>query len=286
MNRLQYYRLNVAYTALALIVLAWGRSSSGQQLGLFAAVRAQPDAAAQKALQQQIRKTLEPMLKAELSFANRVAKPSDEERRALIAAAVKLLDQFANEFAQKQDRNERQMWLQGMQRVVIGGPRDTEDPHEMIERGVAKLVAEMLPAEKVAAYKKQADLRDAFRRDATVANLVAQLDEKLILAPEQREKITVALTEHWDAKRAPQIESFSLGRNYFLPVPKQWVRPELTAAQQTLFDRLNNSSRQIFFNGMGIRGQGDEFIDDIDLEERPPTADETPAANQPVTADP
>lgn len=270
--------------ALALVAAACSQSIQAQRFDLIQ-IAPQPNAAAQNALRQQIRKMLEPMLKVELSFVNRVAKPSDAERRALVAAAVKWLDQFTDEFAKKQDRNEQQMWLQGVQRVVVGGPRNTEDPRETIERGVAKLVAETLPAEKAAVYEKQAAQRAEFERDAAVANLVEQLDEKLILAPEQRQRITSSLTEHWDQKWAPQIESFALGRNYFLPVPKQWVRPELTAAQRTVFDRLNNSSRRVIFGGLPFGGLGKEFIDDIDLTEQPPAADERRNAGQPVAGD-
>jgi hypothetical protein len=36
---------------------------------------------------------------------------------------------------------------------------------------------------------------------------------------------------------------------------------------------------------MAFGGRDNEVIDDVDLEERPHTTDETPTANQPVVAD-
>jgi hypothetical protein len=273
-----------SFTA-ALVAVAWSQPLLAQQFNLIVA-GPQPNAAAQNALQQQVHRMLEPMLKVELSFVIRVTQPTDGERQALIAAAVKWLDQFADEFSKKQDRNEQQMWLQGVQRVVIGGPRDTEDPRETIQRGVAKLVAETLPDEKAAIYEKEADQRAEFERNATVANLVEQLDDDLILSPEQRDKITAALIEHWDMKWAPQLESFAIGRNYFLPVPNQWVRPELTAAQRKVFDELNNSSQRIIFGGLTFGFQGNDFINDVDLDVGAPATEKSPDASQPDAGDP
>jgi hypothetical protein len=280
MNLTRFCNLIVACLAVALLVAACSSSLRAE----FAIVQAQPvlNANAQKALQQQLHKAFEPILKAELSFACRVAKPKDEERRTLIASSVAWLDAFVAEFVTKQDQNDQQMWLQGVQRVVIGGPRESIDPHKSIQQGVAKMVAETLPAEKVAVYQSQAAKRAEFYRDAIVANLVVQLDEKLTLAPQQRKKISATLVERWDEKWPPQIESFAYASNSFLPSPQQAVRPELSAAQRNVFDQLNRSTQQMIVHAGGFGGQEMEVIDDVKLDEKPATADGPPVAEQPA----
>jgi hypothetical protein len=277
------YDLRCVCWVAVIFAIACGKSLFAQDFALI--VDEAPNAMVQNALQKRLRMSLEPILKVELSFAIRAAKPTDDQRRALIAAAAIWLDQFADEFAQKKNQNEQQMWLQGLQQIVIGGPPEGGNPRTEIESGVAKLVEKTLPEEKAAAYKKEAKEREAFRREATVDQLVEQLDEKLILSAEQRAKIASSLSAHWDSKWAPELESFQFGGSYFMPVPGQWVQPELTPAQRIVFDRLNSSSRQIIFGAMAL-GRNGGLIDDVDLPAEPVAAEPAPAGPQPVVANP
>jgi hypothetical protein len=225
-------------------------------------------------VERQIRARLEPMLKVELSFAIRTSEANDEERRAVIAGSKKWLDEFVVDYAKTQDPNQRQMWLQGLQ--VIGGPQSGDDPRDLVQRGVAKVAADTLPKEKVAAYKTECDKRSAFYRDVTVGNLVDLIDAKVILSPEQRQKISASLKEHWDPSWAPQLDLFAMNNDIWPNVPDQWISPELTAAQRNVLNKANRINGQMVIGGGGFGLEAGE-IDDINLDDAPAQASATKA---------
>jgi hypothetical protein len=236
-----------------------------------AAVRRPPAiAVAQNGVQQQMRKLLEPGLTTELSFAARVMDLNREERRKLSTDGKVWFEKFLVDYLKKQDPNQQQMLLQGMQGVWFGNQQQRpESPRDAIRIGIAKLVKDMLPKEKVAAYTDECKKRDEFARQTSVDNLVERIDEKVKLSPDQWKKLTKTLNEHWDKNHDPQLESFALNQSMWPGAPDQWVQPLLSPAQQAVLKRINNNSGQMFING-GIFGQmfgGDVAVfDDIDGE--------------------
>jgi hypothetical protein len=225
----------------------------------------------QIAIERQARTRLEPMLKTELSFANRAAGLNDDERRALVVASKKWFDDFVVDFVKNLDPNQRQMWLQGMR--AIGGQVADEDPRVSIQHGVAELVAATLPEEKVVAYETEAGKRSAFFRNVIVQNLVDMIDAKVVLSPDQRQKISASLNSHWDPSWVPQLEMFALGNDMWPNVPDQWILPELTPLQRGVLSALNRPSGQIFV-GNAVFGAEIGEIDDIDLNDVPPQTDD------------
>jgi hypothetical protein len=145
----------------------------------------------------------------------------------------------------------------------------TESPRDLIQKGIAKLIKEKMPASKAAAYDHECKLRADFARRTAVDNTVERIDDKVRLSPEQWKKITKALNDHWDKNRDPQLESFALNQSMWAGAPDQWVLPELTHAQQAVLRRVNRYSGQMFIGG-GIFGRmfgGDNSVlDDIDLD--------------------
>jgi hypothetical protein len=230
----------------------------------------------QDPLAAQIRRQLEPMLKVELSFVSRAAQLNDDERRSLVAASLKWFDQFLADFAKQREPNERLMWMQGMRGVMIGGNRPASDLREMIQRGVAEVVANTLPKESVAAYETECSRRKQFCREVAVANLVERVDEQLRLSSQQRLDIAEALLEDWEKGAVPQLEIFILGANGLPASTEKWIRPELSESQRRLLNRMNTLNSQEIFFGQ-VDGAADEVIDDIDLNaHRPVLADEPP----------
>jgi hypothetical protein len=230
----------------------------------------------QPGIAQQIRLLLQPMVKAELSFAVRVAKPTDDEKKALIAGAKKWFDEFAGDFVKNQSPNQQQMFLQGAQGVWMGGrPNEYGNPRDAIREGVAKVVAAALPREKFFAYKNECRLRSEFAHQVCVENLVERIDEKVKLSPEQWKKINKSLDQHLDPSEQPQLESFAISNNMWPGVPDQWVIPELGPAQQMVIRRINRTRNSSTFFGGGVFGMmfggGDDgAIDDIQIEFDPP----------------
>jgi hypothetical protein len=228
-----------------------------------------PDAAAQNAIQQQLRKLLEPMLKTELSFAARATDLKVRERQKLAADGKAWFETFLVDFVKKQDPNQQQMLLQAMQGVWFGNQQRVDDPRDAVRAGIKDLVKRTLPKEKFAAYEDEFRKRDEFVRQVSVDNLVERIDEKVKLSPDQWKKLTKSLNDHWDKSRDPQLESFALNQSMWPGAPDQWVLPELTAAQQGVLKRVNAMSGRIFFNG-GVFGQmfggNVEVIDDMDVD--------------------
>jgi hypothetical protein len=228
-----------------------------------------PDAAAQNAIQQQLRKLLEPMLKTELSFAARATDLNVSERRKLAADGKAWFETFLIDFVKKQDPNQQQMLLQAMQGVWFGNQQRVDDPRDAVRAGIKDLVKRALPKEKFAAYEDEFRKREEFARQVSVDNLVERIDEKVKLSPDQWKKLTTSLNDHWDKSRDPQLESFALNQSMWPGAPDQWVLPELTPAQQGVLKRVNAMSGRMFFNG-GAFGQmlggNVEVIDDMDAD--------------------
>jgi hypothetical protein len=247
----------------------------------LAALARQPAAnAAQNAVQQQVRKMLEPILKVELSFAARAAELNQVERQKLIADGKEWFEKFLVDFLKKQDPNQQQMLLQGIQGVWFGNQQQKpSNPRDEIQGGVAKLVKGSLSKEKVTKYENECRKRNEFARQVSVDNLVERLDEKVKLSPDQWKKITKSLNEHWDKSRDPQLEAFALNPSMWPGAPDEWVLSELSPAQQAVLKRINTTSEQFFING-GVFGQmfgGDNsVIDDADLETVQPAAVDAP----------
>jgi hypothetical protein len=213
-----------------------------------------------------IRSQFEPMLKAELSFANRVCRWSDEQRVKAIAAARAWLQEFAREYAKNNGRAQAQMMVfvagNGGGGFAAGGNQD-----ESVEKKVARAVCESMTDEQRTAYAAEAEKRHEFRKQAAIENLVAQLDQRLELTSTQREKLTESLSSRWKDDWAPPLEIFVQMANYIPAVPDEAVLPHLTAEQKALWQTVQRISvRGVQFGG-GVFGGGNEMIDDIDLNE-------------------
>jgi hypothetical protein len=121
-----------------------------------------------------------------------------------------------------------------------------------------------LPKEQAALYAEESKKRAEFVKGTFVTNLVTRIDNELILNPEQNDKITKSLSEHWDKSWQPQLEMFVHGMDMWPNVPDQWIRPHLSATQQIAWGRVNKQHGNMFFGGFPADGQ---VIDDIDLKE-------------------
>lgn len=230
--------------------------------------------AADNAVGQQFRAQFEPLLKVELSFVNRVCRLTDDERRTLIGKSNAWLDKFSRDYTKQHGQPQ----MVGAFINGIGGNHTPADVRELIQAGVETVVKAELPKEKASLYKKESTKRAEFGKQVAVDNLVARIDKELFLTPEQREKLTDSLSEHWNKSWAPQLEMFMHGMDMWPNVPDQWIRPHLTAAQQVAWSRLNKNQGQMFFNVMDAQGQ---VIDDIDLKEGQEAAGE-PANEKPM----
>ena len=222
----------------------------------------------------QFRQQFEPLLQAELSFAQRVAHPTDEERRALIAATVKWFDEHLDEFANQRPvqlvmrRETTTMYFKSSKRL----PPTTRG--KRFSRAWPRLSPPRCPRKRQPSTSVNAASAE-FERDVLIANLVDRLDEKLILSAEPRRKITDALTQHWSNDWLLQLENFTVSADIWPQIPDKWVRPELNTAQKAVLNRLSRSTQGVRVGGLGIGGNN-IVIDDVDLDEGRPAAQPGP----------
>jgi hypothetical protein len=251
-----------------MMLLVHGHTSSADELRIVAA-EGVVVANAVGPQQQQLRAQFEPLLKVELSFANRVCKLSDEQRRTLITKSRVWLDTFIRDFANQGGQP------QVVRHWIAQGPAapPIDDVRESLRIGVGKFIQSELPKEQAAIYEEESRKRSEFQKSVAVENLVAKIDGELKLSPEQRARLTASLIEHWDKSWAPQLEMFAHGMEIWPNVPDQWIRPHLSDAQQRAWGRLSKHSGHIFFGG-NMFGDG-QVIDDIDLNEGQDQAGET-----------
>jgi hypothetical protein len=221
----------------------------------------------QNAMQNQVRRVLEPMLKSELSFAARCANLNQDERHKLVTAGKEWFDKFLPDYIKGMDPNQQQMMLQGVQGVWFGNRQQKiENPRDRIQAGVAKICQAQFTKEQAATYTRECKKREDFVRQTIIDNLVARIDEKLKLSPEQCKRINKSMSDRWDKDQAPELESLAINTNMWPSVPDGWILPELTPAQQAVMRRMSATSSQIWFGGgmfMGVMGNNGAVLDDI-----------------------
>ena len=280
----RHTRIPLVVAAILLVLLGVAQSFGQDKLRVAAPanrgrvlrnVFVAPAGANQPNIEPQLRRHLEPMLKVELSFACRAANLTEDERRALVIASVAWFDNFLVDFAGSLDQREQQLWMHDVRGFMVGGRKDSVDPHKTIQQNVAQLATLLFRADKLALYLEESVRREDFYRDVAIANLVERVDERLNLSGEQREKIIDVLRENWESTSEPQAELF-LMQNDALPAEiEMWIRSELDESQRKVLNRINKMSGPVY--GGDIFGGTGEVIDDIDLDAPEAAAEQPPS---------
>ncbi len=244
--------LNLGVSA-TLCVVACLRSGSAVAddvavaAGFFAAGDANPAAAMYR-----------PVLKVELSFANRVCDLSDEQLQASMAEGKAALAKFA---ANPKNANVQQgVFLFN----AFGQASASERPRDALEKLLQEKISATLNEEQREVYKLELRDRGLFRRRAIIGVLVGNLAQKLDLNAEQSEQIGESLEEKWSSNWAPDLEMIeNYGQQYFPQVPNNIIVPHLDADQKKLWNGLQKVN---FSSGGGLHLDAN-VIDDIDLGE-------------------
>ncbi len=202
-----------------------------------------------------------PLLKMELSFANRVCKLTDEQRTAAIADSKVWLLGYARDYAKQQGQPQNVgAWMAAPR----GARNANANPLRSIEEGVVVTVKKHLKPEQAAQYDAELAKRREFHQQAAAENLVAAIDEKLFLSADQRQKITNDLNEHWDDSWGVQLENLVHMGNYLPQVPDKHVVQHLNADQRSVW----NGIQKVHFGpsfGNEQNWIGGQAIDDINL---------------------
>jgi hypothetical protein len=209
-----------------------------------------------------IRQQFEPLMKTELSFANRVCQWTDAERIAAIVDARTWQRDFAREFIKNGGQRNRGMMLVAGNRVVQRAVQGTQP-----EKSLADALQSKMTDEQRTAYDAERTKRDVFRADATIDNIVAKMDQKLELTPKQRRQIRDALRKDWDEDWAPPLELFVQMAEYSPAFPDERVLAFLTIEQRALWQRVQKIQIQGAFFGRNMFGHEVPPINDVNLDE-------------------
>jgi hypothetical protein len=210
-----------------------------------------------------LRNQYQPLLKVELSFANRVCQWTAEQRKTAIEAANAWLREFARDNAKNQQA------FQGGFVVFagngpFGGVAAAPDPPE---KGLREKLRDAMTEEQKAKYEAEKAKRENFQAEAQIDSVIAIMDQRLNLSPDQRRALQRSLRKNWKQDWAPPLQMFIQMSEYMPAVPDEFVVPHLTPEQRVQWQGMQKlSARGIVFGG-GAFGNPSQTIDDIDLNE-------------------
>ena len=210
--------------------------------------------AAQAAVDQNIRNQeaayrpqFQQMLYAELAILRRACKPDAKLFVEFAKAGKAGLHVPLREYVTAM--NAPRMIINGN----IQGRSGNDDPRLAIEKFLMPLTEAKLGPEKARLYRQECDKRAEARRHVTVLNLVAALDERLILTAQQRGKLVESLSAKYDNSWQQFFEVYGGFDQYFPPMPEQSIVPLLDEKQKSVWQETAKMSGQVYF-GMVFRG--------------------------------
>lgn len=195
---------------------------------------AQPviDAANPRVVQmvQQYRPQYQRLLKAENAFMCRACQPDAAEKAAFAKLAEECMTGVLQECALAQVRMEQ------------GGeirPNAIPDAPSLLRTRLMEVAKKTLRPDRAEQYRRETELRAASRRRAMIDYMVARADELLVLSPEQRRKLTDALTKHYSNNWERHLSIWMNNTQLAPSIPDSQIQPLLSPEQQTVWTGLN-----------------------------------------------
>ncbi len=181
-----------------------------------------------KALIEQMRPKLQPLLAAELTFAKTVCEPNREQFKKMRAQAAPALEKVLRSFAIQQAP---------MVGVRIGGGRirvrgqQPKEIYDDIEKAASRIVSSVFPEETVKIYQDEQNHRREFRARSGAMALVAHLDTQYRLSQDQRKKLTDSIQQVWQRQWQHSLQYLPSNPQFFPPVPDDAIVPHLNEVQ-------------------------------------------------------
>jgi hypothetical protein len=246
---------------------------------------------------QQHKAQFEPLLESELNLAILVGRLAKPQRESVRQAARQHLDVYARQLVEGSVRNRRGVRAGGViqfqggvvaagnlaggvvvfddgrvlqgQGVAFGlgaagnDNQTTSDPHAMLGKMVAQALEAHVSAEVAEKFLAERQRRTAWTKKVIIDNILAGLDEKLLLTTDQREQLTELIDRHWHSVDPQLLDQFTLANHQtWLPVPDGLMHSLLTPTQRRVWTdrRLHHT---VMFNAMGIRVPPLQHGDDV-----------------------
>lgn len=197
------------------------------------------------------------LMTAELSFINRTCNLTLPQRQKIQAAREDCLKAATRKYAMSQNRMMRGGF--GRQLNMV------HHPTELLHLALAKPLKQALQSEQWDAYREEMTKRSAYRKHVAVENVVAMIDERLVLTVQQRKKLRELLEKNWQAGWVQSVELLMNGNRNLPNIPDRFVSPALNETQKEVWRAIPKQNYMVW-GGFGW-GQQVEAVDDFPLVE-------------------
>ena len=146
------------------------------------------------------------------------------------------------------------------------------DPRTVIEEIFLEMLKPGFNEAQLARYGDEITKRKENLKTIAVSNLVARLDQDLILTVEQREKITAELTANWKDNWCQSLDYIQYFDRYFPDIPDRFVSSHLDDMQKVLYHKIPKNQR--IFLGIGNPRQiqiAESAFQEEDSDVKPPS---------------
>jgi len=177
----------------------------------------------------EIRPQFQQLLYVELAFVRRVAKPDAKTFAAIAKSADAGLEAPLREFVVANYISPRR----GSERANVA------DPRSAMQKLLSPLVKEKLGPEKVELYRQECDKRAEARKHAVIMNLVAVLDERLVLTAPQRAKLVQSLSANYEHSWDQFYEVYGIRSQYLPSIRDKSIVALLDDQQKSVWKQTN-----------------------------------------------
>jgi hypothetical protein len=206
---------------------------------------------------QQYVQQFRPMVRTEYYFMRNVCELTKDQRKQVAREGERALVPAARKFVEEQQKMMRGGWRGGSQQP---------DPQRLVEEVLGKAVLSLLTPKQAAKYRDETEKRAADRKRVALDNVVAKLDQDLVLDSDQRRKISASLSEHWNDAWCPSLQMLMNIESFFPNIPDNLIVPFLTEHQKASWQRIPRNQNMFFGMAFGGMAENDP-LDDPELAE-------------------
>jgi|GEM_PF-5424090 len=195
-----------------------------------------------------------PVMRSELHFIRKLCEPTPDQRKSLAEQGEKALKAVATKFAKIQHQMNTGRWQWGSESPIV---------RQLLEELLLDNLKATFSEDQVTRYRHEINERTNLLKQVAVPNLVATLDQTLVLSTDQREKISDSLMKNWDRSWCLSLEYVQLFDQYFPNIPDTLVVPYLDTIQKNVWSGMQKNQR-IF---LGIANPGNIRFDESAFQE-------------------
>lgn len=215
-----------------------------------------------------------PMMRTELHLLLTVTEATPAQRKAIVADRDKAAREAAKKLAQSQQRRG------GFHVVNEAAP----DPRKLVQEALADAAKAHLAPEQFDRYKAEVARRAEDHKNLAIGNILAKLDQDLILSPDQIETLRASLSKNWNPAWCQSLEMLMGGDQLFPAVPDSVVVPALNPKQKQVWQGTMRNNG-VFWAGMTFMNQAEDD-DAFPADEQPTEPKDKAAKDDPAPRPP